>query len=55
MLTGKEMKEKLETYEARYPEKKFSLCLCLYVDKELKVCEEDIERWQSTWKNWPLE
>lgn len=55
LLTGKEMKEKLAYYEAWYTEngqeRKFSLCLCLYVDTKLHIFKEDIERWQKQWKN----
>ena len=47
MLTGREMKEKLAAYEAPYTknrqERKFNLCLCLYVDQALQIEKEDLE------------
>ncbi|MGA3264288.1 MAG: hypothetical protein ABSC47_09610 [Terracidiphilus sp.] len=59
MLAGGEMKEKLTVYDALYTEngleRKFSLCLCLYVDEKLHISKEDIEGWQKQWKDWRLE
>ncbi len=59
MLTGAEMKKRLEDYEAWYTKmekkRKFSLCLCLYVDEKLHISKEDIEGWHKKWNKWLLE
>jgi hypothetical protein len=59
MLTGREMKEKLAAYEAPYTknrqERKFNLCLCLYVDQALHIEKEDLESLplERMRKRWP--